>query len=530
MIELDIDVSSIHIKAEEADLLRSENARLLRELTEARAQTEAQKARAEAQATRAEAERSRAEMFRAQWEALARQVFGRRSERVDGQDPAQLLLLESKDTPPEPAKPAKHRTRPERRKHGGGGRGKLPSHLKRVEVTSSDSGPTRCPCCGNEMVVIGEERSERLERIPAQLQVLVVVKQKRACRRCPQEGVFTQPPPPFGLQRSKYADGLVAQVIVDKYADNIPLRRQVTRFKREGIHVPVASLCRVVKAAAELLKHVVRVMANELVAGDFLQGDGTGLPILDGTQNTRISGALWVYTDGDQAVFEATKTHEGRHAAAFLDGFTGVFLPDGASTYNEATRPDAIARAGCWAHARRKFFDARANHAEAFTALCQIRELFLMEREAWTVDAEARHRMRRERAIPWLQSFRSFVDDHLQTAEPRSPWHGALKYVDNQWARLSVFVDHPNVSIHNNASERALRGPVTGRKNWLFAGSEGGAQSAAVHFSIIHSCMLAGVDPYAYLRDVLHRLPDATPTALRQLTPRAWASRAHAFD
>jgi transposase len=478
------------------------------------------------------AARASTELFKAEYERLARQIFGRRSERLDGQDPAQLTLLNDPGADDRPEFPPPPRPKKGRRsgRRGGGGRKSLAAHLPRVEVTSSESAPATCPCCGEDTVVIGEDRSERLERIPAQYRVLVVVREKRVCQKCPDAGVLTQPAPPFGLQRSKYADGFVAQVLVDKYADNIPLRRQVTRCKRENLDVPVANLCRIVKRSADLLRHVVRVMAADLIAGGFIQGDGTGFPILDGPRNDKINGALWVYTDGDQAVFEATKTHEGRHAAAFLDGFEGVFLPDGASTYNEATRPEAIARAGCWAHARRKFFDARKNHAAAFTALRRIRELFLMEREAWTVDAEARQRIRQERAVPWLATFRAFLDEHLKTAEPRSPWHGALKYADNQWARLNVFVDHPSVPIHNNASELALRGPVTGRKNWLFAGSEGGADAAAVHFSIIHSCMLAGVDPYAYLRDILHRLPDATPTALRQMTPRAWASREHAFD
>lgn len=472
------------------------------------------------------AQRARAELYQREYEKLAREVFGRRSERVDGQEEGQLILFAMAEAAaPAESTRADQPSKAPKKRRGGGGRSRLPSHLARVEVTSSDAGPTSCACCGGDLVEIGEDRSERLERLPAQHQVLVVIRKKRACPKCPGEGVITQPAPPFGLARSKYADGFVAQVLVDKFADNIPLRRQVKRLQRERIDVPIANLCRVVKGSSELLKHVVGGMADDLRGGGFIQGDGTGLPILEGSKNHRVSGALWVYTDGEQAVFEATKTHEGRHAAAFLRGFEGVFLPDGASTYNEATRPEAVARAGCWAHARRKFFDARQHHVHAFTALRMIRDLFLVEREAWQTDAEGRQRIRQERAVPWLHDFRAFVDEHLPSAEPRGAWHGALKYADNQWDRLTVFVDHPEVPIHNNASELALRGPVTGRKNWLFAGSEGGAEAAAVHFSIMHSCMLAGVDPLAYLRDVLHRLPDATPTALRQLTPKAWAAR-----
>lgn len=481
-------------------------------------------------------ERERAAFFQREYERLARQAFGRRSERLDGQNDAQLLLLADPDAPTADASVTSatasptQATAPKQRRRSGGGRRRLPPHIQRLEVTSSDPGPSQCEGCGGTLVEIGEDRSERLERVPAHYKVLVVVRKKRACPCCPQQGVVTQPAPPFGLARSMYADGFVAQVLVDKYADNIPLRRQAKRFAREGLHVPIANLCRIVKASSELFKHVVGVVADDLRAGSFLQGDGTGLPILDGSHNQRVNGALWVYTDGEQAVFEATKTHEGRHAAAFLKGFEGVFLPDGASTYNEATRSAAIARAGCWAHARRKFFDARDHHPAAFTALRRIRELFLLERQAWQLDTEGRHRLRQEQAVPWLANFREWIDTELPKAEPRSAWHGALNYVVNQWERLILFTDHAEVPVHNNASERALRGPVTGRKNWLFAGSEGGASAAAVHFSIMHCCMLASVDPFAYLRDVLHRLPDATPTALRQMTPKAWAAREYTFE
>lgn len=477
-------------------------------------------------------ERSR--FFEREYAKLARSAFGRRSERLDGEVEGQLLLLDPPDFDapaprPDPASPDKPSPR-SRRRGRSGGRKRLPPHIKRVEVSSSDPGPTTCVCCGESLTEIGQDRSERLEYVPGHYVALVSVRTKRACQACPGEGVVTQPAPPFGLQRSKYADGLVAKVLVDKYADNIPLRRQVKRFKREGVDVPIASLCRLVTASAELLKHVVTVIADELRDGPFLQGDDTGLPILDGPHNDRINGALWVYTDGDQAVFEASKTHEGRHAAIFLDGFEGVFLPDGASTYNEACRPEGIARAGCWAHARRKFFDARHTHPGAFIALRRIRELFLWERDAWQLDAEGRHRLRQERAGPWLVDFRAWVEEQLRSAEPRGAWHGALQYVINQWDRLVVFVDDANVPIHNNESERALRGPVTGRKNWLFAGSEGGAAAAAVHFTIVHCCMNAGVDPFDYLRDVLHRLPDATPSILLQLTPKAWAARVAAAE
>lgn len=493
----------------------------------------------EKEALRAEIARLEAEMaaqraqFLHEMALLARQIFGRRSERLVEENRAQLSLLSIEEEQTLAAAQGKPESGPKPeaspvapvRPHTGGGRRTFPKHLKRISVQSTEKGPTDCPKCAQPMDIIGAETSERLEYIPGHFQVVVCERAKRACACCPEQGVFLQPAPPFGLDRSQYADGFVARVLVDKFADNLPLRRQERRFEREGIDVPIANLCRIVQASAGLLKHVVDAMADELRAGSFLQGDGTGLRILADAESPQSNGALWVYTDGDQAVFEATRTHEGLHPAGFLDGFQGVFLPDGAANYNAACAPPNIERAGCWAHVRRKFFDARGENPAAFHALRQIRDLFLIEREAWTLDAEGRNRLRQMRAKPWIASFREWLKKELETEAPSGGYFAALRYADNQWPRLLVFLDHPEVPIHNNTSERALRGPVTGRKNWLFAGSEGGAEAAAVHFSIVASCMLAGIDPFAYLRDVLHRLPDAKPSVVKQLTPRAWAQR-----
>jgi len=470
-----------------------------------------------------------AERWQRHYRVLARTVFGRRAERLVDEHPAQLAMVPPADPPSESdptPKSGSDGTR--RRKRGprtGGGRRTLPAHIERIEVTSTDAGITTCPGCSEDLAVIGTDTSERLEYVPGHYKVLVSVRTKRACTHCPSQGVFTQPPPPFALSKSQFADGLIAKTLVDKYADNIPLRRQVKRFAREGVPIPIASLCRMVRGASDLLAHVVSAMADELRAGAFLQGDATGLPILDGPNNDRVRGALWVYTDGEQAVFEASTDHRGEHAAAFLRDFKGVFLPDGAANYNRACASDDIERAGCWAHVRRKFFDARDGHPAAFEALRRIRALFLLERQAWATDAEGRQRIRTEQAQPWLTDFKRWIHSQLMTAEPRSALHNALQYALRQWPYLTTFVDHPDVPIHNNTSERALRGPVTGRKNWLFAGSEGGAHTAAVHFSIMQSCMMVGIDPFAYLRDVLHRLPDAKPSVIRQLTPKAWAER-----
>lgn len=458
--------------------------------------------------------------------ALKRQTFGRKAER---DNPNQLSLL-GEDTDPAAAlaaAQAEPEPPPKKRRRGGGrGQRSLPEHLAVLEVTSTDPGPTTCACCGGELKVLGEDVSERLEYIPGHFKRLRIHRTKRACPSCPSEGVFTQPAPPFALDKALAADGLLAKIVTDKFADHIPLNRQAGRFVREaGVELSVSTMCGWLRSVGGLLRHVVGAMREELVAGAFVQSDATGLPILEGSTNQLRRGQLWSYSDGEQVVFEATLDGVQANPAAFLEGFKGTLLTDGASVYNLIAQSDEVVRAGCWAHARRKFFEARAEAPEqAGVALATIRELFRVERETAGLEPEARSRARRERLAEWLAAFRQLLDTWSTTARPKSALGKAITYTRNQWATLVVFLDDGAVPIHNNTSERLLRGPVVGRKNWLFAGSEGGAKTAATCLSVVASCMLVGVDPYEYLRDVLSLLPDAKPEQVRKLTPKAWAA------
>ena len=212
---------------------------------------------------------------------LERQLFGRKMERLPEEMPNQLKLFEANEAPVLPdahqegastPSQSKKKTTRKGRKKGGSGRQKLPENLQRIEVTSSESGPTSCSCCGGDLKLIGYDNSERLERIPSHHVVLLIKRAKRACPKCPSEGVLLQPAPPFSMERSKYADGFVAQVLVDKFADHLTLRRQQKRLKRDGLHIPISNLCRIVQHSAGLLKHVVHVMQQELLKGPFLQG------------------------------------------------------------------------------------------------------------------------------------------------------------------------------------------------------------------------------------------------------------------
>ena len=285
-------------------------------------------------------------------------------------------------------------------------------------------------------------------------------------------------------------------------------------------------MCWWVRRAAGLLRHVVDAIAKELRAGTFIQSDATGMPILDGQKNEPRRSHLWSYTDGTQVVFQASLDRRQQHPADFLDGFEGTLLTDGAGDYNAAAARDGVVRAGCWAHARRKFFEARkADPTRAGRALSSIRQVFLVEKGVKELSAEDRARERRQRLGPVLARFRAELDAWSQTCRPKSPLGKAITYARRQWDTLVVFLDDGTAPPHNNTSERLHRTPVVGRKNWMFAGSEGGAHSAVIHFSIMLSCELAGIDPMAYLRDVLGLLPDAKPSEVQALTPLRWAAR-----
>ncbi len=251
-----------------------------------------------------------------------------------------------------------------------------------------------------------------------------------------------------------------------------------------------------------------------------VQIDATGLPILDGSQKTTKSGHLFVCSTPKHVVYHATPSKHGAHIAALLKGFKGILLADGGSELNEAVAILQLLRAACWAHARRYFFDAQAESPLlAAEAMALIGVLFEIERELKDADPETRRRRRDTDTRAALVKIHDWLTRHVQGARPRSAIGKAIQYTLNQWAALTVCADHSKIPIHNNTSELRLRQAVTGRKNYLFAGSEGGAASAAILYSLVASCRLHGLDPWAYLYDVLGRINDHPANRVIELSP-----------
>ena len=380
---------------------------------------------------------------------------------------------------------------------------------------------TGCSVCGHALERIGEVTSQRLEWVPGHVEVLEVACEKCVCKEHPAAGVVTAEPPSFALPRALCANGLLTKVLVDKFADHIPLHRQCARFEREGLDLTTSTLCGWVKSSADLLGAVYRQMQTEILASRWVQADATGFPVQDGAKGELRKGQLFTYGNGDHILFVFSDTKQGTQPAAHLAGFQGeVVLVDGGSEFNLITSAGVV-RAGCWSHARRRFFQAREEEPRlAQEALEQIRGLFMVERARGSPAAEL-DKLRQTISLPILLRFKTWLHQR-QGIRPTSLMGQAVSYTLNQWDRLVAFVDHPHIPIHNNTAERSLRQPVIGRKNWMFAGSDGGAKAAAIHFSLVASCIHHSVDPSLYLRDVLDRLPEHKATDLHQLTPSGW--------
>lgn len=404
----------------------------------------------------------------------------------------------------------------------------LPKGLPEV-VTHHTLAEQGCVCaeCGGELEVIGTDRRRRVEWQPGRFYIRVEMVETGVCR-AHDSTVVTAPGAPHALRGSLYGDAFLVKVLVDKFADNLPLNRQCRRFLRKKVRVSSSTLSRLVLAASELLRHVVQAMHRELIGSAWLQGDATGLPILLGDRGATHRGHLWVYTNGESAVFDVSMTKHGAFPQAFLEGFKGVFLADGTSEYNAAEK-QLEGRGGCWSHARRGLFDARADDAAAYEGIEFIRQLFALERELKLLTDEERQARRESEAIPILNALRVWLDTQRARDDvkmrKRSPYVRALNYVHNQWERLILFSRRGDIEVHNNRSELLLRNPVIGRKNWLFAGSPDGAVANALMASVMASCMLQGIDPSEYLEDVLPRLPGMTPSEVAAETPARWAAR-----
>ncbi len=481
---------------------------------------EARQARLEAEA-KVEALRETAELQAKMLELLRLKRSGPKSERFvpDGQ----IALFDGQlDPPPRAPVPAPELdAEPKKRKPK---RRRLQDlNLPKRTVTCKVDPEAACARCGGELRSFGSATSHRVEWIPGHFEVHEVVREKCSCPACPGQGVLAAPSP-YALVRASCANGLLTRVIVDKFADHLPLNRQVSRMKREGFAVATSTLSGWVAQSANLLDLLGRAIRSDVLSGDFVQSDDTGLPVQDGGNGRLRKGRLWVFTNQEHAWYGFSPTKEGVHPASLLQGFSGsVLLLDGGSEFNQVVRELGVDRAGCWSHLRRYFYEALAHHpVEARLAVDTIRDLFMLERSHRELTPEQRLEARQIDSKPLVDGFFAWVEALSTFVRPKSTLGAAITYARNQEPHMRVFLDEPALPLHNNLSELMLRQPIVGRKNWLFAGSEGGAKAACTLFSVISSCLLQGIDPQTYLYDIFGRLPDYPANRVHELIPREW--------
>jgi transposase len=459
-------------------------------------------------------------------DALLRRLYGPRPDPVD---PNQPLLFSVEDTLTPPAPPPVAESKASRRgKCKPHGRRRpadnLRREIKRYELTPAER---LCPDCGSERQEIGAETTQQYDYKPAEVFVIEHQRVKYACKCC-QGQVAIAPKPAQPLDRALPGPGLLAQIIVDKHQDHLPLYRSEARFERLGVKLPRSTMCDWMAACAELLTPLYQVLVALVLQAKVLHSDDTTVPVRDERQTTHRYGRLWVYlgdADHPGVAFDYTPTHARDGPAAFLKDFKGFLQADAYGVYDGIYTGShgAIVEVACWAHVRQKFHAAQAADPErVLAAKAWIRKLYDVEDETKRVSSAERLRLRQEKSVPLLTSLRQWLLAQQAAVLPKSPIAAAINYTLNQWQALQRYTTDGDLHIDNNISERTLKLIGLGRDNWLFVGSDQGGQTAAVLFSFTATCKHLGIDTFAYLRDVLERLPTHPADRLADLLPHRW--------
>ena len=464
---------------------------------------------------------------------LQRGAFGRRSERLD---PDQLALgLEDLDADIARAEadlPSLAPGKEQKPKRASDDRPSLPDHLPREDVTLDiDAGA--CPCCGGAIHKIGETVSEMLDYVPARLRVLRLRRPKYGCRAC---GTIHQAPAPERpIAKGLASPGLLAHVLVSKYCDHLPLYRQSQIFARQGVDLNRSTLANWVGGATWWLEALHARLADNVFASNKLFADDTSIPVLDPGRGRTRTGRFWVYARDDRpwagsdppaAVFFYSPDRKAERPAAHLKDFRGVLQVDGYAGFERLTVGGDIVLAACWAHTRRKFYEFHQATGSPIAAgvLRRIAELYAIEREIRGQSAEQRQSTRDIRSRPLVDAMKPWLEGQLHRVPPRGGLAEAIRYALTRWPALSRFLDDGRIELDNNPVERAIRPVALGRKNHLFAGSDGGAERWAIVCSLIATAKLNDIEPYAYLKDVIERMTHGHPMSrLDDLLPWNWS-------
>lgn len=454
---------------------------------------------------------------------LLKRVYG---PRADTLDPRQLLLFAE---PPAEVPPAlTPLPEPEiitkTGKKGGHGRRKLPADLRR-ETEVIDIPESVQQATGGEWTKIGEEISEKLDYTPSSLFVRRIVRPKYVVRfpnsDRPDELKIAELPPE-ALPKSKAAPGLVADVIVSKLVDHLPLYRQEQRYARQGFSLARSTLCGWLAEAAHVLTPLWRLLRERVLASNIVNTDDTPIPVQDPDREHCRTGRIWTYVSRHGTVYDATADRSRAGPLEFLRTFQGFLQCDAYAGYDELFRRSqgTIIEVGCWAHARRKFVEAqKTSPREAHEAVARIKQLYAVEHKAKACDVAERRSLRQQKSVPLLAALKLWLDQLAVTTLPKSPLGEAVTYARNQWTALNVYVTDGALVMDNNLAERAVKPYAIGRKNWLFFGSDDGGRRLAILSSFTATCQQFGVNPWTWLQQTLTKLPLTPADQLATLLP-----------
>lgn len=457
---------------------------------------------------------------------LKRMQFGRKSERLDRQIEQLELRLEDLEATPRTA-PAPEKQPETQAAPNKPARRPLPESLPRVTKTHPPKHEV-CPDCGGKLRPLGEDVSEMLEYVPGHFEVIRLVRPKLSCTKC--ERIVEEPAPSRPIDRGLAGPGLLAHVLVSKFADHLPLYRQSEIYERQGLELDRSTLAGWVGGASTTLAPLVEELRRYVMSSGKLHGDDTPVPVLAPGHGQTKTGRLWTYVRddrpaGDEAApamwFAYSPDRKGEHPEQHLKDFRGTLQADGYAGFNRVYEKGAVQEAACWAHVRRKFYDLDQAHASPLgaEAMKRIGELYAIETEIRGRSPGERLQVRQARAGPLLESLREWLQASLAKLSTKSEVASAIRYALGRWTALTRYRDDGRLEIDNNAAERALRAVAIGRKNYLFAGSDAGGERAAAMYSLIGSAKLNGLDPEAYLRDVLARIADHAINRIAELLP-----------
>jgi len=479
-----------------------------------------------------EAEKLKFELAR-----LKRMTFGASSERIMREIEQLELKLEelesdaaedastasSEPTPDE--QPAEAREKKRRRQ--------LPEHLPRTTKTHEPASPKCSTCGGDRLRKVGEDVTEMLEYIPGRFEVVRHVRPAYSCRAC--EAMMQASMPALPIPRGQAGPGLLAHIAIAKYCDHVPLYRQAEIYARDGVDLDRATLADWIGRIAWLVRPLADRIGEHVMAGSVIHADDTPIPVLAPGNGKTKTGRLWVYLRDERphagpappaALYRYTPDRKGEHCRVHLAPFRGHLHADGYSGFQELYEsaqgmPATVTEVACWAHARRKFFDVHHKNGSpiAKQALDKIGALFDVERLIAGQAPEQRRRVRRDHARLKLDALKLWFDEQLKLIPGKSDLAGAIRYARSRWDALTRYVDDGRLEISNNAAENAIRPLKLGAKNWLFLGSDAGGERAAIFYTLIRTAKLNGVEPEAYLREVLTCIGEHPINRIDELLP-----------